>query len=361
MAEEDDSADKTEEPTEKRIEKAREEGSLPDSTDKTHLAMLGGILVLVSFMVPRMVRDLSAVLVPFLAEPHAIPTDPERLELVIVRLLGKIALILALPIGMFTILGIVANVLQHGLVWTPSKLSPDLSRISPLKGLGRLFSMHSVVEFIKSMAKLTVIITAIYMAVMPKMAALEAMVTMSVQSMVALLHNMTKTLLVAVAIAMTVLSGADMFYQRFKHMREMRMTKTEVKDEHKMSEGDPHIKARLRRIRAERARVRMMQQVPTASVVVTNPTHYAVALLYKMEDMQAPKLVAKGADLVALRIRQVAEENEVPIVENPPLARSLFASVELDQEIPAEHYKAVAEVIGYVMRLKGTLPRRPAP
>ncbi|MEK7819601.1 MAG: EscU/YscU/HrcU family type III secretion system export apparatus switch protein, partial [Pseudomonadota bacterium] len=133
------------------------------------------------------------------------------------------------------------------------------------------------------------------------------------------------------------------------------MTKHEVKEEHKQTEGDPQIKARIRRLRVERARQRMMAAVPKATVVVTNPTHYAVALSYEMGTMEAPKLVAKGVDYLALRIREVAEANDVPIIENPPLARALYATVELESEIPVEHYKAVAEIIGFVMRLKGKL------
>lgn len=357
---EDDGGDKTEEPTEKRVTKAREEGSIATSVDLTHWAMLGGILVLVAMMIPWMVRDLSALLVPFITAPHAIPTDSDNLYQLLIGLLGRVGLILILPLGMFMVLGIAANMLQHGLIWAPSKIAPDFSRISPMKGLGRLFSMASVVELIKSLAKLGVLSLAVYAAVVPKMTGLGMLVTMSIPGMLANLHKITNSLLMAVTISMTAISGADLFYQRFKHMRDMRMSKTEVKDEYKMTEGDPHVKGRQRRLRAERARVRMMQEVPTASVIVTNPTHYAVALLYKMDDMQAPKLVAKGADLVALRIREVAEEHNVPIVENPPLARGLFASVELNQEIPPEHYKAVAEVIGYVMRLKGSMPQRPA-
>jgi len=154
---------------------------------------------------------------------------------------------------------------------------------------------------------------------------------------------------------MTVVAALDYAFQRRSFIKQMRMTKQEVRDEHKQAEGDPQIKARIRRLRMERAQKRMMAAVPEADVVITNPTHFAVALAYEMETMSAPRLVAKGADVLAQRIREVAEENEVPLVENPPLARALYASVELDQEIPPEHYQAVAQVIGYVMRLKGEL------
>ena len=159
----------------------------------------------------------------------------------------------------------------------------------------------------------------------------------------------------AVAMVMILIAGADWFYARFAYLRKMRMTKQEVKDEQKQTEGDPMVKARLRSLRMQRARQRMMAAVPKADVVVTNPTHFACALKYDSDKMNAPTLVAKGQDFMALRIRQIATENDVPIVENAPLARALYATVELDKEIPPQHYKAVAEVISYVFRLKGKL------
>jgi flagellar biosynthetic protein FlhB len=155
---------------------------------------------------------------------------------------------------------------------------------------------------------------------------------------------------------MTAISALDYSYQKAKSIKQMKMSKQEIKDENKQSEGDPQVKARIRQIRSERAQQRMMASVPDADVIVTNPTHYAIALKYKMQEMQAPILVAKGVDEVAARIRKCGEENDIPIVENPPLARALFASVEIDEEVPAEHYMAVAEVIGYVMRMRGELP-----
>jgi flagellar biosynthetic protein FlhB len=169
------------------------------------------------------------------------------------------------------------------------------------------------------------------------------------------LQDRVYALVLAVLLLSTALAVADYGFQHWRFMEKMKMTKQELRDEHKQSEGDPMVKMKLRTLRSKRARQRMMQAVPSADVVVTNPTHYAVALKYEMDTMSAPVLVAKGGDLVAKRIRELAEENEVPIVENPPLARALFATVELDQEVPPEHYKAVAEVISYVMRLKSRL------
>ena len=165
------------------------------------------------------------------------------------------------------------------------------------------------------------------------------------------------TVLVAGTVGvMTLVAAMDFAFQKHRFTKRMRMSKQEVKDEFKQSEGDPHVKARIRKIRMERAQQRMMAAVPDADVVITNPTHYSIALQYKMDDMAAPKLVAKGVDHLAMRIREVAEANDVPLVENPPLARALYAGVDIDEEIPAEHFKAVAEVIGFIMRQRGDLP-----
>ena len=171
-------------------------------------------------------------------------------------------------------------------------------------------------------------------------------------SILEFIHKIVVLLLFTVVIAVFVIAAADYLYQKYSHLKKLRMTKQEVKEEYKQMEGDPLIKSRIRQVRMERARHRMMEAVPKADVVIVNPTHYAVALEYKMEEMDAPKVTAKGLDNIALRIKAIAEENEVPIVENPPLARALFASTEIDQTIPEEHFKAVAEVIGYVMQLK---------
>lgn len=358
---EDDGGEKSEEPTEKKLGTAREEGNLVTSQEIGHWFMLAGALFLVASMAPGIMIDLKILLVPFLAQPHVMPMDFPHLRETLTDLISRVGVVLFLPAGMFMVLSIAASVLQHGVSWSTKKIEPKLSKFNPIEGAKRIFSVRGVLETVKGIIKLAIVGTAMYALVVPRLAEVEVLPAMNLYASLKELQDLTVVLLTAVVAALTVLAGADYFYQRFKHQSELRMTKTEVKDETKSSEGDPLIKARIRQIRAERARVRMMQAVPTASVVVTNPTHYAVALKYDMESMEAPKLVAKGIDSLALKIREVAEENEVPIVENPPLARALYAAVELDQEIPAEHYKPVAEVIGYVMRLKGKLPSRPSP
>lgn len=215
--------------------------------------------------------------------------------------------------------------------------------------------MRQLLELPKSLIKLILVGSVMAWVLWGRMAEFATLGALDLVGLLAYLHDRVLGMVLMLVIFVTAIAAADWFYQKWDFDQKMKMTKQEVKDEHKQSEGDPMVKSRLRALRMQRSRQRMMQAVPEADVVVTNPTHFAVALKYDMETMNAPVLVAKGADLVAKRIRELADEHEVPIVENPPLARALYAAVELDQEVPQEHYKAVAEVIGYVMRLKGKL------
>ena len=212
--------------------------------------------------------------------------------------------------------------------------------------------MKKVVESLKGIIKISVISFVAILVVSPYLEKVNLLPTMETIAILKFIHKMVVLLLFTVVIAVLVIAIADYIYQKYSHLKKLRMTKQEVKEEYKQMEGDPLVKSRIRQVRMERARHRMMENVPKADVVIVNPTHYAVALEYKMHEMDAPKVTAKGVDNVALRIKALAEENDVPIVENPPLARALFASTELDQTIPEEHFKAVAEVIGYVMQLK---------
>lgn len=204
----------------------------------------------------------------------------------------------------------------------------------------------------KGIVKIIVVSYVAYLVIRPDLAKFELLPTMETSGILSFIHDIVVLLLFSVAIAVLVIAIADYAYQKYSHLKKLRMTKQEVKDEYKQVEGDPLVKSRIRQVRMERARRRMMDNVPKADVVIVNPTHYAVALEYKMDTMEAPVVLAKGIDNIALRIKAIAEEHEIPVVENPPLARALFASAELDQTIPPEHYKAVAEVIGYVMQLK---------
>ncbi len=356
MAEEEDDAQKTEDPSAKKLSKARQKGQVAMSQEiKSWLIIMGGAMGLI-FLAPGMMRGVSRLGASFIEFPDDIGTDPENLRLVMVDILVQLGWIVAPLMGLLMILAIASTIGQVGFIFAPAKIKPEASKISLAKGMKKIFSTRSLVEFVKGIFKIAIVSVVAMGLSIPLLDNVTLLPAMPLSATLDKIHAIAIQLTIGTLAVMTVIAFFDFAYQKHMHMKQMRMSKQEVKDEHKQAEGDPHVKARIRKLRTERAQQRMMAAVPEADVVVTNPTHYAVALKYQMEEMQAPRLVAKGMDAVALRIREVAEENDVPVVENPPLARALYASVELDEEIPEEHYKAVAEVIGYVMRLKGESP-----
>jgi flagellar biosynthetic protein FlhB len=352
MADGDD--DKTEEPTGKKLDDERKQGNVIQSQEVKTALMLTSILIAVWMFIPFMMSHLRSMLAGLIEHSFTIRvgTENELVELT-TDVLVRLGIVMAPLFVMFIVIGVAASVGQVGWMVSWSKLEPKLSKLNPLAGLKRIFSARSVIELGKSIIKLIVVGTILTLLTMPRLKELESLPGMELMQILTYLHKVIIRLIFAVVLIVAALGGADYLYQRYSFMKKMKMSRQEVKDEHKNAEGDPIVKSRLRALRMQRARQRMMAAVPKADVIVTNPTHYACALKYDPETMGAPVLLAKGKDLIALRIRQVAEENEIPIVENPPLARALFASVELDHEVPPDHYKAVAEVISYVMRLKG--------
>jgi len=258
------------------------------------------------------------------------------------------------PVAIFVIAGIAGNLIQHRAIFTTEPLKPKLEKVSPIAGFKRLFSMTSLVNFLKGVAKLVIVSIVMTLVLWPERGVLVDLVTSDPADVMAVAREMSLKIFGGTLAVLAIVAALDYAYQRHKWLQKQKMSIKEVRDEYKQMEGDPAVRAKLRQIRIERGRKRMMASVPTSTVVITNPTHYAVALKYET-GMRAPVCVAKGVDRVALRIRGVAEENRVPVVENPPLARALHASIEIDDEVPPEHYKAVAEVIGYVMRLGRTV------
>lgn len=357
MAEDTDDSQKTEEPTQKRLSQAREKGQVAISREINNwFIMLAAVIALMAF-VPGTFRQLGRSLMVFFESPHAIPTDVGGIESWLTDLLINVGIAIGPIFGLLVLAGIAATLLQIGPMLTFETIKPAFAKISPKRGLGRLFSMQALMDFAKGFAKLGVVGAVAWVLMRPEFDRLERFYDLDVMELLAALEQLSLKLLGGVLAVMTAIAGLDLLYQKIAHLRKLRMSREELRDEYKESEGDPIVKGRLRQIRMERARRRMMQEVPKADVVITNPTHFAVALRYDQNSMGAPVLVAKGTDLVARRIREIAEEHKVPIVSNPPLARALYASVEIDQEIPPEHYKAVAEVIGYVMRLRRGRPR----
>jgi flagellar biosynthetic protein FlhB len=253
-------------------------------------------------------------------------------------------------------MALAGHVLQTGFAFSAERLKPDLSKLSPLSGLKRIFGLEGLSNLVKGFLKIAIVGTAVWTTLWPMRGQLTLLLDESTADMAGDMVHLIIRILIAALAVLAVIAVLDYSLQRYRFLQRNRMSKQEVKDEMKQTDGDPAVKARIRKVRIERSRRRMMAQVPEATVVITNPTHYAVALKYESGKMAAPVCVAKGMDALALRIRAVAEEADVPIVENPPLARALYASVELDEAVPPEQYKAVAQVIGYVMRLTGALP-----
>lgn len=355
MAEGDDTdkSQKTEEPTARKLEEARKRGQVIQSREVNNWLMLFTGTLLIGMASPGIFGALRDRLKLFFEQAHALPTDPYGLRQVVADLLLDVAAIMALPIMALFFTAFMSGFVQIGPLITAEPMKPSLSKISIIKGFGRLFSMRSIVEFAKGLIKLTVIFTACLMVLYPYFSGIEHFLD---QTFGDGLYDLRMLFIRMMAVALSILfivAALDYMYQRHDFMQKMMMSKQEIKEEFKQTEGDPHIKGKLRQLREQRARQRMMQAVPEADVVITNPTHYAIALKYDSLKMDAPVMVAKGVDDVALRIRDLARDNKVPVVENPPLARALFDSMEIDQMIPPEHFKAVAEVISYVFRLKG--------
>lgn len=348
-----DKSQKTEEPTARKLEEARKRGQVIQSREINNWLMLFAGTLVLGMAGPGIARALQDRLRIFFEQVISLPTDPIGLRQVVYDLFLDVAGIMAAPMLALIFVGFMGGFLQTGPLLTAEPMKPDLSKISPIKGFGRLFSMRSIVEFLKGLVKLTIIFTVCLMVLMPYFGGVEHFIGQDLLDGMEDLRSLFLRMMTAALSVLFVLAIADYLYQRHDFMQKMMMSKQEIKDEFKQTEGDPHIKGKLRQLREQRARQRMMQAVPEADVVITNPTHYALALKYDTLNMDAPVLVAKGVDAVAERIREVAKEHKVPLVENPPLARALFDSMEIGQMIPPEHFKAVAEVISYVFRLKG--------
>ncbi len=352
MSEDQDKSSKTEEPTGKRLSDAEKKGQLPKSQEVNHWFMILGATMVLGLLAPNMANQIRETVVTFIAQPHLVPMDFNHLVLLAKATAGTMLGILGPVFALLMFLALAANFVQHMPVLTAEKMKPKLSKLDPIKGAKKLFALRQVVEFLKGLIKISIIFLVIAFFVWPDRNMLPQLVAIETIEIFNVLKREALTMLVATLAVMLVVAIADVIYQKFEHIKGLRMTKQEVKDEHKQIEGDPQVKARIRSVRLQRARQRMMAAVPDADVIITNPTHFAVALEYKPDVMTAPKVVAKGVDVVAQRIRDLAEKNYIPIVENPPVARALFAACELGDEVPIEHYKAVAEVISYVMQLK---------
>jgi flagellar biosynthesis protein FlhB len=351
MAEGAEQEDKTEEPTQRRIDQAIEKGDVAKSVEINTLAILGAFTLALVVAAPMVAGDLKAGLAAFLANAHAVPDSPGAMA---AAARGGLLLWLkavAVPVGLAAAAGLAAGYLQHPPVFNAEVLMPKFERVSPMAGAKRLFGVEALFQFVKGLAKMITVGVVGGAILWADRDRLEVFARLDPGTCLPAILTLSLKLLAGMLAVHLVIAGGDYLYARVRWRGKLRMSKEELKQEMKESDGNPEIKGKIKQLRIARSKKRMMAAVPKATVIVTNPTHYAVALRYEA-GMPAPVCVAKGVDALALRIREVAKAHDVTIIENPPLARALHATVEIDREIPAEHYKAVAEVIGFVMRLR---------
>lgn len=348
----DDGEERTEEPTQTRREDFRKRGQVAMTKELSSVLMLFGSALVLWFLGRFFLQNISEIITesvgPFLVTA-AREGDYKPATLFMVK---KASLVLAPLLGMLFVTSIASTVLQVGLLNNEEALNWNLAKLNPVDGLKRLFSLKALVEGLKSILKLAVVAAVVYAMVKDQVVKIPTLSSMSIPQLMIFAGDLLIRLMGGVGLFLTVVAAADYFFQRWTLEKQMRMTKQEIKEEHKSREGDPMIKARIRRIQREMANKRMMADVPKADVIITNPTHIACAIKYDPKTMAAPVLIAKGADAIAEKIKEIARENNVPIMENKPLARTIFKSMKIGQVIPRELFKAIAEVLSYVYKLK---------
>ncbi|MEP3045986.1 MAG: flagellar biosynthesis protein FlhB [Roseibium sp.] len=351
MADNADDSEKTEDPTQKRLKEAHDKGDVPKSQEVSTWFTLAGATLMIALMAPSAASSLGGLMKGYLEHAHQIPTDGYALRALWRDTGQSVALIVGLPLIALVVMAVAGNLIQHQPLLTAETIKPKLSKISPASGLKRMFSADSLVNFAKGMIKILVVGSVMVAVMWPHRDEADIMIFADTVIILEEARVLILQCLAAILAVMTVVAGADFVYQKNKWFNKQKMSLQEVKEEFKQTEGDPQVKGKIRQLRMERSRKRMMSAVPQATVVVTNPTHYAVALKYE-DGMGAPLCLAKGVDATALKIREVAKDSEIPVIENPPLARALYATVEIDHEVPEEHFKAVAEVIGFVFKMR---------
>ena len=347
-----DESQKTEEPPAKKLEDARKKGQVPLSREVNNWMMLFAGTILGAGVATPMMENLTILMKSFIESAHATPGGA---AMVMGEALKQVLVIMVLPLVVLLLAAFLSPFVQIGPLLSAEAIKPDISKISPIKGMQRLFSARSLMEFGKGILKLAAIGVVGVVIIYPYFGQLEHMIGLPMPLLLSELKSLIIWLMIGVLIVLLVIAVIDLVYQRYEHNKKMRMSRQEVKEEFRQSEGDPQVKSKLRQLRAERARQRMIQAVPEADVVITNPTHYSIALKYDRETMEAPKCIAKGIDEVALRIREIATENGIELYENKPLARALYDTMEVDEDIPYEHFQAVAEIISFVFKKKGKL------
>lgn len=363
MAEDDDGS-KSHAASEQKLRKAREKGDVPTSKEAMHIASYGAVLVFCAVLAPRVLGDVATSLGTLLTQAPLVAIGSDRAGLGDLRdaVFGpvlRIGMAMAQFLGLFVAAAIIGGALQGPFVVATERIRPKLSKISPMSGLKRLAGVQNLVEFGKNLLKLSLLVSMSLWLVWELLDRMMPGSVMNPEDLPRLLSDRAGLMLTWICALMVPVAMADMVWKRLSFMKKQRMSTKEVRDEHKESEGDPQLKARRDQIRRARARQRLATAVPTATLVITNPTHYAVALKYERGVDQAPVCVAKGADLVAAKVRALAHENNIPVIESRALARALYAVVEVDEIVPEAHWAAVAELVSFVFDLGRKVRRKP--
>jgi flagellar biosynthetic protein FlhB len=355
MSESEDDSQKTEDPTRKKLDESRKKGQVALSREVNNWIMLLAATLLVILSSGGILSNFRDMLYIILEQSHALHGAPGGIGIVLKDLFLNTLSFIAFPLIILMIAAFIGPFLQVGPLYAPESIKPELSKISIIKGFGRLFSKRAIMELLKGVLKICLIGFVGFLLIKPYFGQIEHFVGLPIPYLLDDMMIMIKRMMIGILAVLMIIAVGDYTYQYMEHFKKLRMSKQEIKDEFRQSEGDPHVKSKLRQLRSERSRQRMMQAVPSADVVITNPTHFAIALKYDPDTMEAPQCVAKGVDEVALRIREIAKENNVVVYEAPPLARALYDLVDLEEYIPSEHYKAVAEIITFVFKKKGKM------
>ena len=353
------SDDRTEAPTERRREDAREKGQVAKSQDLTGAALMLGVAAAVLLLFPTLGRGLGEMLTVRLCSV-SLQIDQDWALRTGEATLGTAGTLLAPLLILAGLVTLGVNLAQVGVLLAPTALQPKLNRISPLSGFGRIVSVAALMKLGVSLAKLAALAIVSALLLWWAVPGLLALTGAEAGGILAFMHRKTAELALTLAVVLVALAVADYLFQLWKHERDLRMTKQEIRDEMKNMDGDPHIRQRRRDAHRKLTGARQLQSVKTADVVVTNPTHYAVALKYDATTMAAPTVVAKGVDELALQIRRLAAESGVPILERPPLARQLYRDIKVGRPIPVDLYEAFVEIMAYVYRLGGKQAANPA-
>ena len=349
-------AEKTESATPRKREKAREEGNVAKSREiPTVLILLSSLITLTlagSWMFWNLTDFMHSIFLGVGTADIRVETVNTLLHIVI----KKVVLILLPLLSVLIIAGIAGNLFQVGFMWSGKTLKPKLSKLNPISGIKKLFSLKSLVELFKSILKLIIVGGVAYLAIKSEIDNFPGLVQFSVIELITFIGKVAFKITLYTCLVLIILAALDYFYQRWQYEKDLKMTKQEVKDEYKMREGDPKVKARIKSVQREMAQKRMMEAVPEATVIITNPTHLAIAIKFQI-DMPAPLLVAKGAGFIAKQIKEIAQKHSIPVIEQKTLARIIYKTVEINEYIPEDLYKAVAEILAYVYRLKGLLKK----